>query len=223
MTPEPIPTDAAGRIVSVQAGRSAPLGPQGVPSGFVKHVMEGRVRAGRLGLGGDEQVDLTVHGGPDKAVYGYALSSYAIWLRDFPQHRALLTPGGLGENLTIAEIDETTVHIGDIVRVGTAALQVSQPRQPCYKLALRFNDRHLPRAMIRNGCCGWYYRVLEPGTLGAGDLVTLQERPNPDWPIARFLRLIATRPALSDMAELAKLEGLAVHWREAAVQAVSRP
>jgi MOSC domain-containing protein YiiM len=109
MTPESMPTDATARIVSVQAGRVAQLGPQGVPSGFVKHVVNGSVHAGKLGLEGDEQADLTVHGGPDKAVYGYALSSYPVWLRDFPQHGALLTPGGLGENLTIEQLDETTV------------------------------------------------------------------------------------------------------------------
>ena len=224
MTPESMPTDATARIVSVQAGVVAPLGPQGVPSGFVKHVVNGPVHAGKLGLEGDEQADLTVHGGPDKAVYGYALSSYPVWLRDFPQHGALLTPGGLGENLTIEQLDETTVCIGDIVRVGTTALQVSQSRQPCFKFALRFNDKHLPRAMMRNGLCGWYYRVLEPGMLGAGDAMTLQARPNPNWSIARFHRLIAGLPAPpGDMAELTKLEGLAAHWREAARQAVSGP
>jgi MOSC domain-containing protein YiiM len=224
MTPESMPTDATARIVSVQAGRVAPLGPQGVPSGFVKHVVNGPVHAGKLGLEGDEPADLTVHGGPDKAIYGYALASYSVWLRDFPRHGALLTPGGLGENLTIEQLDETTVCIGDIVRVGTAALQVSQPRQPCFKFALRFNDKHLPRAMMRNGLCGWYYRVLEPGMLGAGDTMTLQARPNPNWSIARFHRLIAGLPAApGDMAELTKLEGLAAHWREAARQAVSGP
>jgi MOSC domain-containing protein YiiM len=224
MTPESMPREATARIVSVQAGRVAPLGPKGVPSGFVKHVVNGPVHAGKLGLEGDEQADLTVHGGPDKAVYGYALSSYSGWLRDFPQHGALLTPGGLGENLTIEQLDETTVCIGDIVRVGTTALQVSQSRQPCFKFALRFNDKHLPRAMMRNGLCGWYYRVLEPGMLSAGDTMTLQSRPNPNWSIARFHRLIAGLPAaLGDMAELTKLEGLAAHWREAARQAVSVP
>lgn len=224
MTPESMPREATARIVSVQAGRVAPLGPQGVPSGFVKHVVNGPVHAGKLGLEGDAQADLTVHGGPDKAVYGYSLSSYSVWLRDFPQHGALLTPGGLGENLTIEQLDETTVCIGDIVRVGTTALQVSQSRQPCFKFALRFNDKHLPRAMMRNGLCGWYYRVLEPGLLSAGDAMTLQFRPNPNWSIARFHRLIAGLPAApGDMAELTKLEGLAAHWREAARQAVSVP
>jgi MOSC domain-containing protein YiiM len=215
---------ATGRIVSVQAGRVAPLGPRAVPSGFVKHVMNGPVHVGKLGLGGDEQADLTVHGGPDKAVYGYALSSYSIWIRDFPQHGTLLTPGGLGENLTIGNLDETTVCIGDILRAGTAVLQVSQSRQPCFKFALRFNNKHLPRAMMRNGCCGWYYRVIAPGTLHAGDEMVLEDRPNPHWSIARFHRLIAGLPAApGDMAELATLEGLAAHWRQAAHQTVSGP
>lgn len=224
MPPESPSTDTTARIVSVQAGRVAPLGPQGVPSGFGKHVVNGPVHIGELGLEGDEQADLTVHGGPDKAVYGYALSSYSIWIRDFPEHGALLTPGGLGENLTIGHLDETTVCIGDILRAGTVVLQVSQSRQPCFKFALRFNNKHLPRAMMRNGCCGWYYRVIEPGTLRAGDEMALEARPNPHWSIARFHRLIAGLPAeLGDMAELATLEGLAAHWRQAAHQTVSGP
>lgn len=222
MTVKSILRDAAGRAVSIQAGRIAPLGPQGVPSGFVKHAVHGSVRAGKSGLEGDEQADLTVHGGADKAVYGYSIANYAVWLREFPEHRALFVPGGFGENLTIEGLDETNVCIGDIIRIGTAMLQVSQPRQPCFKLALRFNDKRLPRAMISSGRCGWYYRVLEPGTLNAGDVISLQEQPNPDWPIARFFRLITTRPAaLNGMAELAKLEGLAVQWREAACQSNS--
>lgn len=179
---------ASPRIASVQTGRIAPLGPKGVPSGFVKRVVNGPVRVEMLGLAGDEQADLRVHGGFDKAVYGYALANYAAWLREVPQHAALLVPGGLGENLTIDGLDEAAVCIGDIVRVGTATLQVTQPRQPCFKFGLRFNDPLMPRAMVKNGLCGWYYRVIEAGAVSAGDTLELQERPNPDWSIAQVHR-----------------------------------
>lgn len=227
MTRPPLPaltieTTSPAHITAVCAGRVAPLGPKSVPSGFVKHRGDGIAHVGMLGLQGDEQADLTVHGGPDKAVYAYALSNYAAWLRDFPQHAGLLIPGGLGENLTIDGLCEATVCVGDIVRIGTTTLQVTQPRQPCFKLALRFNNPRLPQAMMRNGACGWYYRVLVPGSLAAGDTLTLQARPNPSWTIARFHRLIAGRSAaLGDLAELAELEGLAAAWRSIALKAVS--
>lgn len=209
-------------ITSVQAGCIARLGPAGVPSAFAKHPLEWPVRVERLGLAGDEQADRTVHGGPDKAVYGYSRANYDIWRSGFPEHTQLLQAGGFGENLTINGLDETTVCIGDIMRAGTVILQVSEPRQPCFKLALRFGDRRMPKAMMRNGLCGWYFRVLGPGQLAAGNRIRLELRPNPGWAIARFHRLITMRSAtLGDIAELAKMEGLAGHWRDMAQDALS--
>jgi MOSC domain-containing protein YiiM len=133
-------------------------------------------------------------------------------------------PDGLGENLTIdGVVDEETVHIGDVVRIGSATLQVTQPRQPCFKFALRFGDKRLPKAMIRNGRSGWYYRVIETGVLAAGDGLDLLERPNPGWPMARFNRLLSSKsPTIEDMVELAVLPGLATPWRKTARDAVAR-
>jgi MOSC domain-containing protein YiiM len=139
----------AGVLRSVQVGRAAPLGPDGVMSGFVKSPHDGAVMVNARGLDGDEQVDLRVHGGPDKAVYGYASSRYAEWRAQFPRHAALLVAGGLGENLTMEGCDETQVCVLDVVRIGTVILQVTQPRQPCFKFALRFNDIAMPRAMTQ--------------------------------------------------------------------------
>jgi MOSC domain-containing protein YiiM len=187
------PSRLPGSLRSVQVGRVAPLGPDSVPSGFVKASVQGRVDVGLLGLAGDEQADLSVHGGPDKAVYAYSLGTYAVWKAAFPQYEALLVPGGLGENLTIDGIAEDDVCIADHVRIGTAVLQVSQPRQPCFKFALRFDDVAMPRAMAKNGMSGWYYRVLKPGSLAAGDEVRLIERHHPQWSIERTNRLIIQR------------------------------
>lgn len=216
------PTNHA-KVVSVQVGRIAPLGSTGVPSAFVKCPVEGPVAVTTLGLLGDQQADLRVHGGPEKAVYGYALSSYAEWRPAFPEHGALWMPGGLGENLTIDGIDEEMVHIGDVVRIGTATLQVTQPRQPCFKFALRFGDKRLPKAMIGNGRSGWYYRVIETGVLAAGDRLDLLERFNPTWPMARFNRVLSSKSStMEDMVELATLPGLATAWRETARDAIAR-
>ena len=211
-------------VVSVQVGRIAPLGPTGVLSTFIKFPVEGPVAVTTLGLLGDQQADLRVHGGPEKAVYGYALSSYAVWRPAFPEHDALWVAGGLGENLTIDGIDEEMVHIGDVVRIGTATLQVTQPRQPCFKFALRFGDKRLPKAMIRNGRSGWYYRVIETGMLAAGDRLDLLEQFNPTWPMARFNRVLLSSKSSTteDMVELATLPGLATAWRETARDAIAR-
>lgn len=194
------------RVRSVQTGRIAPLGPESVPSAFIKRAVNGAAQVGLLGLAGDEQADLRVHGGPTKAIYGYAHSNYASWLKAFPQHAALLVPGGLGENLTLDGCDEKSVNIGDIVQIGSARLQITEPRQPCFKFALRFADVLMVRAMVENGMCGWYYRVLELGTLAAGDVVTLLERPNPTWSIDRVNRQIVQRRASA--AERAEFAGL---------------
>ena len=202
----------AGSVVSVRVGRAAPLGPEGVLSGFVKCAVTGPVGVGFTGIAGDEQADLRVHGGPDKAVYGYAELRYAAWRADHPQHAALLVPGGFGENLTIAGCDETTVCLNDIVQIGTCILQVSQPRQPCFKFALRFDDLAMPKAMVLNGYCGWYYRVLEPGRLAAGDALVLQDRTHPLWPINRVNRqIVQRRGSEEDKAEFADLAKVALH------------
>lgn len=207
----------SGQVVSIHVGQVAPLGPKGVPSGFVKHPIMEPVAVHALGLQGDVQADLSVHGGLEKAVYGYGIANYDLWKAEFPQHAAKFVPGGVGENLAIAGQTEETVHIGDIISVGSAILQVSQPRQPCYKFALHFEDKHLPRAMGQNGRSGWYYRVLQPGTLSAGDEIYLIERPNPTWSMSRFVtRLIHQRFSKDELAELAELPGLALSWQSIA-------
>ena len=207
----------AASVLAVHVGRARPLGPEGVPSGFVKTAVPGAVRVRTLGLQGDEQADLRVHGGVDKAVYGYAVSNYPSWRADFPAHATLFAPGGFGENLAIDGLDESGVCIGDVHAIGTARLVVSQPRQPCFKLALRFNDEQLVHAMVGNGRSGWYYRVARVGVVQAGDAVRCVERPNPAWTIARFVAGASRRAfSQSEWAELRSLEGLAQSWRERA-------
>jgi MOSC domain-containing protein YiiM len=208
---------ASGSIVSVQVGTVAPLGPNGVPSGFIKRRTDGPVMAGRLGLAGDQQADRRVHGGRDKALYCYPGEHYTRWRSLAPQHAALLTAGGFGENLTTEGFDEDRVAIGDVFQIGSATVQVTQPRRPCFKLALRFGDPHVVRAMVRSGLSGWYLSVLDPGLIEAGAAIALLDRPNPQWSVARFNRLInERRGTVAQLAELAKLPGLARHWKQTA-------
>jgi MOSC domain-containing protein YiiM len=201
-------------VSAVHVGRVRPLGPNSVLSGFVKRPVDGPVRVTSIGLDGDEQADLRVHGGADKAVYGYAVSNYLAWRNDFPEHASLFVAGGVGENLPINGLNEETVCLGDQHEIGTAILAVCQHRQPCYKFALRFNDPRVVRAMVRNGRSGWYYRVIREGSVQAGDRVRLLERPNPSWTVARFVAMETSRGfGKHDWAELAALTGLADNWR----------
>lgn len=197
-------------VRSVQVGRIAPLGPGGVPSAIVKSPVDGPVAVTMLGLVGDEQADLRYHGGPEKAVYGYGAAHFPAWIAEHPDHADLFVPGGVGENLTIDGLIEADLCVGDVHRIGTAHLQVCQPRQPCFKLALRFADSKLPKAMVRNGRAGWYYRVIEEGVLTAGDAVELVDRPNPDFAFARLVEIVNFRNAsAAEFAAMAAMAGLA--------------
>jgi len=201
---------SAAHLVSVHAGKVAPLGPEGVPSAIVKARLPGRAMIDSQGLAGDEQADHRVHGGPEKAVYGYAVRHYADWAQDFPEHAEKFAPGGVGENLSIDGVDEESICVGDVHAIGGALLQACQPREPCFKFALRFGDNRLVRAMVKSGRAGWYYRVLQEGDVGAGDAVRLHARPNPDFSFARLVAIVSGRGATTEeCARLAQMEGLA--------------
>ena len=200
----------AAHLSSIQVGRIAPLGPKAVPSAIVKCRIDGPVAVTSLGLVGDEQADPRYHGGPEKAVYGYAAAHYPAWVAGHPEHAAMFVAGGVGENLTIDGWVERELCVGDVHRIGTARLQVCQPRQPCYKFALRFADNKLPKAMVRNGRSGWYYRVIEEGALSPGDAVELVDRPNPEFRFDRLVEIVNFRRASpEELAAMADMAGLA--------------
>lgn len=214
----------AARLQSIQVGKVAPLGPDGVPSGFVKHSVEGPVAVGWLGLAGDEQADLTVHGGPEKAVYGYPAAHHDAWGADYPEHRERFVAGGVGENLTINDWTEADVCVGDIHAIGSARLQVCQPRQPCAKFTLRFDDNRLAKAMVRNGRAGWYYRVIDKGEIEAGAAIILVERPNPNFRFDRLVRIVNFGDASADeLQAMATMVGLASRLRTRAANALGKP
>lgn len=194
-----------------------------MPSAFVKQPVLQPVHVTLLGLQGDEQADHSVHGGPEKAVYAYSLANYLPWRREYPQHAAVLVPGAFGENLCIEGLHESEICVGDVHRIGTSRLQVCQPRQPCFKLALRFADKLMPKAMIRTGRAGWYYRVLDPGVIAAGDAVQLEDRPNPDFPFVRLVELISHSSAtVGELAKLQDMAGLASDWQVRARESLAR-
>jgi MOSC domain-containing protein YiiM len=210
-------------VLSVQVGKAAPLGPAAVPSGFVKRPVDGPIDVGSLGLQGDQQADLVAHGGLDKAVYGYSAEHYPRWLEDFPEHENILANGAFGENLTISGLSEDDIYVGDVHEIGTTRLQVCQPRQPCYKFALRFDDRRMPAAMVSSRRSGWYYRVLQQGVIQAGDSVRLVERPHPQLPFDRLVQIVyGGAPHEEELREFARADGVARWIRSLALKALRR-
>ncbi|WP_377805222.1 MOSC domain-containing protein [Azospirillum sp. A29] len=200
---------------AVLTGKAVPFGRPDTLSAIGKHPVDAAIAIGPAGLEGDEQADRRNHGGPDKAIHHYPFDHYAAWRDDLPAPCALLeSVGAFGENLSTLGLTEETVCVGDIFRIGTATVQVSQGRQPCWKLNHRFGVKDMARRVQSTGRTGWYYRVLEPGIVTAGDGIALIGRPLPDWPLARILRAFYHDTGdLPTLAGIAELEPLATGWR----------
>ena len=180
-------------------------------TGFFKSPVKGPVFVGMTNLAGDGQADLKHHGGIDKAVLAYSADHYPNWRSEL--NLPDLPSGAFGENLTIAGLCEQTVHIGDIYRIGQVTFEVSQPRQPCWKLARRWRMNDLLGRVIENGRTGWYLRVLEEGYIEPQMPVMLLERINPDWSIARANRVLHHHKTdLVMTQELASVPRLADAW-----------
>lgn len=210
---------ASGRIDEVRVGQPAPLDGHGLITAYRKQPVAGPVAVGPLGLEGDTQVNRRYHGGPEKAVYAYPVSGYPGWRADFPDLASRLTPGAMGENLVVSGLDEASICLGDVIRCGTATLQVAQPREPCSTFAASLGTPKVAKAMTRSGRCGWYLRVLEAGAVGPGDPHDVIDRPNPGWSMARFAALIvAKRHPPEDLAAVAALPGLTLPWQDWARQ-----
>ncbi|HTI35399.1 MAG TPA: MOSC domain-containing protein [Miltoncostaea sp.] len=201
------------RVTSVNVGMPAPL-PRGVGavlSGIVKTPVAGRVHVGRVNVEGDGQADLRVHGGPDKAVYAYPAQHYGAWARELG--RDDLVPGFFGENLTLEGADEEDVLVGDRFRIGTALLEVSQPRIPCFKLGLRVGDPRFLRPFLESGRSGFYLRVVEEGDLAAGDAVERVSRGEGGLSVADVCRLFARGEDPDAFSAAAAVPALEDGWK----------
>lgn len=149
-------------------------------SAIAKRPAAGPIMAGVLGLAGDQQADRKVHGGPNKAIYAYPLEHYPFWQEQRSRLLRLddaLPPGALGENLSMQGLLEPQVWVGDRLNIGNAVLEVTQPRTPCFKLAVKMGFTHAPKAMLQSGATGFYLRVVQAGYMQAGDTISL--RPGP--------------------------------------------
>ncbi|HVT29205.1 MAG TPA: MOSC domain-containing protein [Pirellulales bacterium] len=201
------------RVASVNVGMPQEVTWQGeiVTTGIFKKPVAGRIALRTLNFDGDRQADLTVHGGPDKAVYAYPREHYPDW--EAVVGRSLL-PGAFGENLTTEGLLEDQVCIGDEYRIGTARMVVTQPRLPCYKLGLLFGDPHIIKAFLESRRPGIYFAVTEEGQVGSGDVIELVHRDERRVSVTDMLRLIFTKtPAASDLRKILGIPRLAAVWR----------
>lgn len=210
------------RLIGIYTGRVTADYARGRASAIDKQPVEGPVVLGPLGLAGDEQADPENHGGAERALLHYSLDRYAGWQEQYPDRATRFVPPGFGENLASHGMDEHSVHIGDIYRIGTARVQVSQPRTPCWKLDARFDIPGLAREVQETGRCGWFYRVLEPGTLTAGDTIERLERQPESLSIAAAMAAVYRRPNRQHLQLLADCETLAPNWREKARRKLRR-
>jgi MOSC domain-containing protein YiiM len=179
---------------------------------FYKLPVTGPVKVHEDRLEGNEQADLRFHGGVDKALLAYSADHYPLWQEELGLSE--MEGGGFGENLTITGQTEETVCLGDRYSINNVILEISQPRQPCWKLARRWRVVNLPKRVIQTGRSGWYFRVIQIGAITAGQEVTLMARPHPDWPLSRVNQVFYARNAHpADRRELASLPELADAWR----------
>jgi MOSC domain-containing protein YiiM len=198
--------------VNVSLPREVTAGGRRVSTGIFKETVDGPVRLRALNLDGDRQADLTVHGGPNKAVYVYPVDHYAFWRGEFPE---MTLPWGMfGENLTAEWTREDTVNIGDRYRVGSAEVLVTQPRLPCYKLGIKFGREDIVRRFLASGRTGFYLAVAREGTVRAGDKIELIERDRHGVTVADMTRLYADATVERDLlVRAAQVPALPHGWK----------
>lgn len=184
-----------------------------VLTGIFKEPVSGRIHVRPHNLDGDRQADLRVHGGPQKAVYAYPSEHYEFWRAELPD--AELLPGAFGENLTISGLREDDVLIGDHYRIGSSVLMVTQPRQPCFKLAAKFGRDDIIKRFLDSGRSGFYLAVIEAGEIGAGDAIELLGRAQDSLSIATVFELFVHGSTDRDLlARAAQLASLPASWRK---------
>jgi MOSC domain-containing protein YiiM len=206
-----------GRVLSLNVGlpRTVPWRGRQVTTAIWKQPVDGPVALHGVNFDGDDQADRRVHGGDDKAVYAYATEDYDWWSTSV----GALAPGTFGENLTTTGIDLRASLVGDRWHVGSAVLEVAQPREPCFKLGIRMDDDTFPGRFAEADRPGAYLRIVTPGTVTAGDTIEVHPAAPPaipirsllaDWDDRAFVELVATDPRVS------------ANWRRSAARALGR-
>jgi len=211
---------AQGRVLSVNVGGVRHFDHRGTAavSAIWKSPVAGRVAARGVNLEGDDQADRKAHGGPDKAVYAYAIEDSRWWGERLGRS---MEHGEFGENLDTEGIDVTAAVVGERWEIGRAVFEVSEPRIPCWRLAVRMHDPHFPRRFTAAGRPGTYLRILQEGDVGAGDEVRVVERPGHDLTIGAVFRIFTRDRA--EAGRLLEVPQLSSAWKDWAERIVGKP
>lgn len=205
--------------ISIFTGHIQALPISGRPTGIYKSPVTNRINLGYEGFAGDQQADRKVHGGPEKAVHLYPARHYAKLAATFPNAASALIPGALGENISSEDLCESDVRIGDVWQLGTATLQVCQPRNPCWKIDERFSCEGMASYIANHRLTGWYWRVTTPGTVSPEDSLDLLNPAADAMTLAEAMLLWqAHRPSLADLERLASTPGIALNWQDKIIQ-----
>lgn len=203
-----------GHIAEVLRGQAQPYTRPDSYSAIAKQPVTGAVSVGSLGLDGDEQGDMRYHGGLEKAVHAYPGEHYRLWRRELGPLPVLAYAGAFGENLSTRGVNEHRLCINDHIRIGSVELEISQGRQPCWKLNDRVELSDMSRRVQYTLRTGWYFRILRAGELQTGDRIELLARPWPEWPLARIMTSMFAH--IIDRRELSALLDIPLEprWRE---------
>lgn len=203
------------KLISVNVGLPREIAVNGktVSTGIFKEPVEGRLPLRRLNLDGDRQADLSVHGGESKAVYAYPSEHYPYWREQLKDEK--LDWGMFGENFTTEGLFETEVHIGDRFRIGETEVTVTQPRLPCFKLALKFGREDIIKKFLDSLRTGFYFAVSREGEVGAGDEIELIQRDEDDITVTDIVRLYAQDKNDTEMLRrVVRSEAVTEAWRD---------
>jgi MOSC domain-containing protein YiiM len=203
------------QVLSINVGLPRELEWRGqlVRTSIFKEPVTGPVRIERLNVEGDRQSDLSVHGGADKAVYAYPAEHYPFWRQELPG--VDLPWGAFGENLTTTGLEESDLHVGDRLRIGSAELVVTQPRLPCFKLGIRFGRADMVKRFLKSGRTGFYLAVAQEGEAAAGDEISFIASDPAAVTVSDIVSLYASDAENQELLRRASaLESLPESWRE---------
>ena len=209
-----IPMKTDTKLISVNVGLPRTVMSNGDPvsTGIFKEPVAGRVMLRTLNLDGDRQADLSVHGGPSKAVYAYPSEHYDYWTHEFPEMK--LPWGMFGENFTTAGLLETELNVGDKFRVGSAIVMATEPRMPCYKLGIKFGRTDMVKRFMASARTGFYFAVLQEGEVGAGDTIELVETSKERFKLSDITALYThEKHNIGLLRRAIKVEALPQSWK----------
>lgn len=202
------------KVISLNVGlpRTVYFRGQAVTTGIFKEPIKGRIKLRRLNLDGDKQADLTVHGGPDKAVYAYPAEHYDYWKKRLTNMK--LSWGMFGENFTTEGLLEDQVNIGDVFRIGSSEVVATQPRMPCYKLGVKFGRMDIVKQFMESKLPGIYFRVLKEGEVGPGDAIELISRDANNVTVKDLVQLVTSEGDMATIRRAVHIKALPEAWRQ---------